>query len=325
MMIMDIKNNFEFYHGVLRFEDVNGSVKPMRFTESEMAVYNVSEARRTRAASNAGESVVMKTDAEKITFDFDVVGISRKTGNFGLIVDGIVQKPVIVEVPELSRYSAEIALDGKVHTVEVYLPHLVEIVIHSIDVVGSSLCEPVQKKAKLYMAYGDSITQGMEARDPAAIYPVLVGRALGMELIDLGVGGATFDPDQVQDNGLKPDLVTAAYGINDWMGSALTLDEIKTRVHEFCTRLVKLYSGVPIFVISPFWTPDKTAVKKAGTFCDVNEAIIETVSKFGEITCIDGTTLVPEDQSYFKDSAHPNELGFAHIAFKLFAAISNQL
>nr|MBQ4319648.1 hypothetical protein [Clostridia bacterium] len=322
---MDIKNNFDFYHGVLRFEDVNGSVKPMRFTEREMEVYNVSEARRTRAAAGAGESVVMMTDAKSITFDFDVVGISRKVANFGLIVDGFVRKPVIVAAPECGRYSAVIELDGNKHTVEIYLPHLVEIVIHSINIEGASVCEPIAKKDKIYFAYGDSITQGMESADPAAIYPVLVGRELGMEMFDFGVGGATFDPEQVVDNGIRPDVVTAVYGINDWLGQAFTLDEIKARVHEFCTRLTKLYAGVPIFVVSPFWTPDKALVKKAGTFCDVNEAILETVRGFDSIVCIDGTTLVPDNQAYFKDTAHPNELGFAHIALKLFAAIKNQL
>nr|MBQ4318052.1 hypothetical protein [Clostridia bacterium] len=176
---MDIKNNFDFYHGVLRFEDVNGSVKPMRFTEREMEVYNVSEARRTRAAAGAGESVVMMTDAKSISLDFDVVGISRKVANFGLIVDGFVRKPVIVAAPECGRYSAVIELDGNKHMVEIYLPHLVEIVIHAISIEGASVCEPVAKKDKIYFAYGDSITQGMESADPAAIYPVLVGRELG--------------------------------------------------------------------------------------------------------------------------------------------------
>ena len=41
MMIMDIKNNFEFYHGVLRFEDVNGSVKPMRISEKKQCFTSV--------------------------------------------------------------------------------------------------------------------------------------------------------------------------------------------------------------------------------------------------------------------------------------------
>jgi len=321
---MDIKNNFNFYHGVLRFESVGDSVKPMRFTEDEMTVYNVGEARRTRASAGAGESVSMKTDASKIVFDFDIVGVSRKAADFGLIIDGIVRKPVPVDVPDCGHFTVEILLDGAAHDVEIYLPHLVEIVIHSIEVEGSSFCEPLPKKDKIYLAYGDSITQGMESRDPAAIYSVLAARELDMELYNLGVGGATFDPEQVQYNGLKPDIVTAAYGINDWV-VIKSIEQIKDRVREFCNRLLKLYADAKIFVVSPFWAPDKALVRDSGNFYDLNSAIIETVKEFDGIVCIDGTTLVPDNQAYFKDSAHPNELGFAHIALKLCSAVRREL
>ena len=56
---MDIKNQEAFYHGILRMEETEGGVRLIRFTDSEMELYSVSEARRIRAAVCVGESIAM--------------------------------------------------------------------------------------------------------------------------------------------------------------------------------------------------------------------------------------------------------------------------
>ena len=75
---MDIKNVDAFYHGILRTKKVNGGVKLYRFTEDEIGFYSVSDARRIRAESGAGESVQLVTDAREIAIEFDVIGMARK-------------------------------------------------------------------------------------------------------------------------------------------------------------------------------------------------------------------------------------------------------
>ncbi len=318
---MDIRNQEQYYHGILRLEETEGGVRPMRFTDSETALYSVSEARRIRAAVSAGENIALVTDAASVRVDMTVLNMSRKCADLGLYLDGVKQPKVEVGCTEPGDYSAVIALDGQKHTVEIYLPHLSEVLLRAVEVSGCTVCGPIPKKKKVYLAYGDSITQGMEATDPAAIYPVLTARELDMELYDFGVGGATFLPGEMADNGLKADIVTAAYGINDWLSGAMISPEaFRDNVCGFCRNLIALHPEAEKFVISPFWIQDKAQVRSLGNFNDVTKRIAAICAEFASdgLHFIDGTSLVPNDRAYFNNGGvHPNELGFSYMAMKL--------
>jgi lysophospholipase L1-like esterase len=318
---MKIKNNPEFYHGVLNTEEVGDYVRLRRFTDAEMRIYSINEGRAVRAGCAAGVSVKLITDAKQIRFDIRILGLARNCGNFGYSIDGYPQKPVIVPADKPGDYTAEISLDGNLHKVTVYMPHLIEFLIKDIDVSDCTVCKSAEPKKTVYFAYGDSITQGMEARDPASIYPVLTAEALDAGLYNFGVGGAAFRPEKIEPNGIKPDIVTAAYGINDWLSANLTPDIFRRNVSGFCERMVEFFPGAKLYVISPFWYIDKTTERSLGTYYDVKDMIRETCGKFAPVRFIDGEALVPQSHDYFFDTVHPNELGFARIALRLVSII----
>ena len=82
------------------------------------------------------------------------------------------------------------------------------------------------------MAYGDSITQGYTALSPSLTYVNLVGDALNADVYDLGIGGEVFEPLMIDEAyPVKADLVTVAYGTNDW--SHVPSEEDKQRRKNF--------------------------------------------------------------------------------------------
>ena len=68
----------------------------------------------------------------------------------------------------------------------------------------------------MWLALGDSITQGMVAIRPSGIYPSLISERFGLGLINAGVGGIRFDSDEIDYIGFEPDIITVALGCNDW-------------------------------------------------------------------------------------------------------------
>lgn len=322
--MMDIVRDPRYWHGILRLDTENDSIRPVRFTDAEIEFYSVSKARRCRACSPAGVSLRFVTDASSVTVDLEVLDLARCHVDFGLVVDGIARPALHIPVSMPCGIRSVIPLDGARHEVWLYLPHLTECLFRSVEIDGS-FCDPVPEKKLLWFCYGDSITQGMESADPAAIYPVLTADLLGCELIDFGVGGATFLAGELEPNGRKPDFVTAAYGINDWLTSKqYTPAEFSDNLHAYCDRLTKLFPDIPLFVISPFYAPHPDLRHSLGTFEELQDRILAVLKEYPAITPIDGRTLAPQDVACF-NGVHPNELGFARIALNLYAILRRNL
>ena len=91
--------------------------------------------------------------------------------------------------------------------------------------------------------------QNDPAQHPALAYATVMARTLDMSLLNLGVGGHVFDVE-----GLcapphpAPDLITVAYGINDWNRSC---DIASAR--PWLGRLREWYPEAPVFVFEPIW------------------------------------------------------------------------
>ena len=101
---------------------------------------------------------------------------------------------------------------------ELWLPTTVSAKVR-IEICGSF--RAVERPPKRYLSIGDSITQGMVTHGPAGTYAAVLGRMLNADFHNHGVGGHWFDPQLIGAvPGWEPDLVTVAYGTNDWTGGA---------------------------------------------------------------------------------------------------------
>jgi hypothetical protein len=67
---------------------------------------------------------------------------------------------------------------------------------------------PGQIPAISYLAYGSSITHGSYALRTGETYPARVGRALGVNVINLGFGAAAY---------LEPEMAQWIASRNDWI------------------------------------------------------------------------------------------------------------
>lgn len=328
---MDIKERSEFYKGMLALKQRENGVVPVRFTAQAMDEYYAvkSEAFRLRAMSPAGIFLDMETDAKAIQIDFDLLGAARPFADFGLVIDGVLQ-PVTSNpltqtglFPDRLVLSNRFSFDGRSHHIELFLPHLVELELRAVELIDASFVKPVPAKRRMLFTFGDSITQGMTVQNPYCTYPVLLARALGMELRNFGVGGGTFHEGVLAAYPHKPDLITVAFGVNDWVTHP-SMGQFEKYCRGFFERFHEIYNGIPTYVITPFWHLDERKANAIGTLEELRHKITEICADYDVSDCYQGNQLIPSDPACFADGMiHPNGEGFAHIALQLLSRIKN--
>ncbi len=200
-------------------------------------------------------------------------------------------------------------LPNGVNHISVYFPWSVQGVIKDIEIDDNAFIKPVPKGKKLIM-YGDSITQGYDAALPSASYASRLADLLCTDCINKGIGGSVFMPELTkQMRRLRPDIITVAYGTNDWNISEY--EDFSSRCMEFFDNIYRNCPSTPVFAISPIWRADCNGQRKAGTFAEVSEFIKNAVSKYENMFFINGFDFVPKKEIYFRDGyLHPNDKGF---------------
>jgi len=177
----------------------------------------------------------------------------------------------------------------------------------------------IQKRTLLCL--GDSITQGMTAKSPSSTYPVQLARMLKMNMINHGVGGYVFDKKSIDEEmDINPDVITVAYGINDWFQYD-SLHYFKEMCHNFFNKLTLVYPKAKIFAITPVWCSSEEEIKAMGHLLEIRKQIEQIAYNFKTVYVIDGLRMVPNMPEYFVDGVHPNELGFMHYSMNLLREI----
>lgn len=202
----------------------------------------------------------------------------------------------------------------------IYFPWSVQGIIESIYVDDDALIRPIEKKRNLIM-YGDSITQGYDSEFPSLSYASKLADALQANGINKGIGGSCYMPELAcEQSAFTPELITVAYGTNDWNTSEK--DQFEQRCKKFYQNIEINYPDIPIFAISPVWRADCEEQRKFGSFSQIAEMIKKISQKYSNIIFIDGTNFIPKDKKYFRDSyLHPNDEGFDFYA----QSVSNEI
>ena len=75
------------------------------------------------------------------------------------------------------------------------------------------------------------------------------------DLTNKGIGGDMVFPELVCEREANmPDLITVAYGTNDW--GCRTQDEFLKKYTLFMQKLTEMYPKIPIYAITPVWRAD---------------------------------------------------------------------
>lgn len=175
--------------------------------------------------------------------------------------------------------------------------------------------------------YGTSITQGGCASRPGMAYPAILGRRLGVPVINLGFSGN--GKMEAEMAALLGEIDASAY-VLDCLPN-MTPELMAERVRPFIDELVQARPGVPIVLVESIYAqsgaflPD---VRKGNQ--DKNTLLQELYEQIkgqdqSAIAYVKGETLLGSDGESTVDGVHPTDLGFVRIADAIEPALRNVL
>ena len=210
--------------------------------------------------------------------------------------------------------------------ISIYLPFSTITLLKDFCLDDNSIVKPIKPSKKL-LAFGDSITHGYDCLHSHKSYINLVATALDYEVYNKAIGGERFFPEfALCSDGFTPDLITIAYGTNDWSNNNTKPNDLISSSSQFIGNLRKVYKSSKIVVIGPIWRKDLEEEKPCGKFRDVAKMLEAQTKKFENVYFIDGFNFVPHDPIYYGDRRlHPNDKGFEHYAKNLLIELNKIL
>ncbi len=309
-------------NGVCRVEELADGFHFYRFSESELAMYDIVEKFKVRPLCTAGVEMEFETDGTELYlavhteegssrhyFAFEVFVNDEPRGSIKNFEDSTLLRGYAGKARQQGDFEGRFDLGKGMKRVRVTFPWAVIGHVRSMELVGATSLKPIKYEKKLLL-YGDSITHGYDALLPSGTYGARVAHALGCEGFNKGIGGEVFRPALGEaDSGVKADIVTVAYGTNDW--NSQDQDTFRANCRGFLEAVCERQKDAKIFVITPIWRSDEAEPeRKFGPFSGV-EPIMREVCADLPVTVIRGYDFLPHDTDTFGDNKlHPNLYGF---------------
>ena len=311
-------------NGALRVTEESDGIHFYRCTDKQIAAWHAfSESLYNGSRCTTGIRLDFYTDSKTLT-------LAASGGNkFEIHVNGLLHRML-----EMNRYREEgtvptvsltdpLGRDAGEARVTVWLPSHSKGVLSYIELDDGATVRPYDGYGRKLLFIGDSITQGWDSGYDSLSYAHRVASHYDACFVNQGIGGAFFHESCFDSIDFDPDVVTVAYGTNDF-GKYPTYDEMRKHVKAHLTLIANEYSGKQVFVLTPIWR-DKREGKKMGTFENACAIVKEEAEALG-LTVIDGLTLVPPVPEFFSDAyLHPNAIGFGIYAENLIKALDRYL
>ncbi len=312
-------------HGALSVTEENGTFVFRRFTDKQAEMYETINDFRVKVPATSGVRLEFVTDAESFAFDYRIdIASSRRFYFFDVFVDGVMVQHFGHENLRVAESTLTVKLPEGEHRVGIYFPCLAKAALSNVTVSDGATLKPVIKSRRL-LCLGDSITQGYDAKYSSQTYANLLADKLDAEMLDQGIGGEIFRPALIDpDMDFAPDIITAAYGTNDWSGQEH--DRTVENANEFYAKLRATYPKAKIFAITPIWRADDDRVTKVGTFAEGVQIVRDAALAQEGIVIVDGAKMIPHLREVCSDKyLHPNDYGFKFYANALYTAIKPHL
>lgn len=320
-MVLTLEQLREIAHGALRVYEENGEIVFGRFTkEAELYYKGDREDFHRKSFATSGVRLEFMTDSSSVAFAYHTLyASSRRFYYFDVMVDGVLVDHFGHDRIAEARAEYKLALDEGTHTVCIYFPNLADARIKDFTLDDGAMIAPVARPVKL-LCYGDSITQGYDAVYASQSYANLLADKLHADMIDQGIGGEHFCPALLDCKiPFTPDIITVAYGTNDW--SSQDRDETIEKANAFYAKLRALHPNAKIFAITPIWRKDHTRITKVGMFESIRQIVRNAAEQSGAIV-VDGDRVIPHITEVFADGyLHPNDMGFKFYANALYDAM----
>jgi len=338
-----MKLNFEQIasaaQGAVRVKEGAEGIEFNRFTEEQEELYRREHNQLlNKVFATSGIALAFSTDSKSLTlnvrpsaactrsfYSFDVAVNGCVVGHMDNVPDGDRCLPSFQGQYSLDDNKKTFSFEEGQKTVEIFFPWTIKPCLRELSLDDGASFAPLPPRKKL-LAFGDSITQGFDAFRPANSYIVRTARALGMSLYNKSIGAERFFPElALCRDSFTPDLITVAYGTNDW-NHVPTRSEYETNCKLFFQNIRKTYPDTRIVAISPIWRKDRDTEGKCFPFDELKTVFAEAVAPLSNVTLIHAYDFVPHDPKLFSDGfLHPNDAGFRFYADNLIAELKKTL
>lgn len=307
-----------------------------RFTKSEQDMYNQTKF-ADKHPSTAGISLEFDTDATVLSlaiteqpassrkyFAMDVFANGEYVGSLRNFEDGNKACGYAGREYPIGDFEGTFSLGQGSKRVRVLFPWSAKCVLRRAELTDATFFAPAPARPKMLL-YGDSITHGYDALHPSGAYSDRLALALGYEGVNKAIGGDMFRPELAeQDSGVEAELITVAYGTNDW--NKLDVNTFRANCRGFMEALCRRNPHARIFVITPIWRRDEDdPPREFGPFAQVEPTIRELCADL-PVTVIRGYDFLPHDIATFGDTKlHPNHYGFDFYFKSLLAVIEKEM
>ena len=316
-------------------QNPDDSVRVHRFTEAQRAIYVPEENGFFASEFAANATLDFYTDAESITITLSGRCRERRPEiSVDILENGTLQhhlgesrttgtgKAVLPYGP--LSFSCDLSKGEK--RVTVYLCYGAVVDSLAVELPDGASLRPYTP-SRTMVTFGDSITHGSTVQFSSMSYISQLSRRLDAAVHNYGIGGEVFRGDKIIP-GTYPaaDLVTVAYGTNDYGHEAVTRESFSHNMPEFFRRLHAQFPTAPTFVLLPLWCSGCEEAGTIGTLEEVRQAIRAEAEKYENNIVIDCQNFVPQLPEFFADKVlHPNDLGMTHYAANLYLAIKEHL
>lgn len=322
-MLLSFETISSLTRGVAYCEQAEDGIHFHRFSKKQEALFETQEQREAipRLHTTAGVCLEFLTDSRNLSLELNSYGgMSYHTHpqvSYSVLCNGErIAAFGSRTSPDCSLYIS-LSLPTGENRITVCFPWSGVSVLRSLSLDDGATVKPIPHTRRILML-GDSITHGYFSSDPRSSYASRVADALGADMRNKGIGGALFFPPlaQTPDEDFEPELITVAYGTNDWKYSSReTFDRNSTA---FLQTLSQTYPKAQIFVLTPIWRSDLHDTESARfPFDHIAEQLQAVADTMPNVVAIDGFDFVPHDPALFLDGLHPNDAGFAYYAESL--------
>lgn len=329
----------EITFGAERIIEQDGLINFYRFSKQEEELYSNMHPQFTyKTLHTAGVTMCFETDATAMKIDIDVVKDIKTSTYFSL--DVFSNNTYVGSIKNfneeedmsgydlrnfpLGEYHGKFMLDGNRNVVKIIFPWSVVTRLKSIELENASFVNPIKCKKRL-LAYGDSITHGFHSMYTSNTYAIRLANALDATIMNKAIGAEVYFPELAQKKSdFDPDIVTVAYGTNDWV--SVNRKTFIENCRCFLQSIRNNYPRAKIIVITPIWRADNDRTDGFSDFYEIDDIIRDISKDIENIHVVNGIDLVPHDKKLFGDlRIHPDDNGFEYYANALLRELSNEI
>jgi len=212
----------------------------------------------------------------------------------------------------------------------VYLPDSMQPVISAVVPING-LLEPAPLQQR-WLVSGDAITQGRLASTSARSWPSIVGRKVGLDLVNFGFAGAGPGDIHLAEHLVEQAaaVITISASSNIWDLEPHTVGMAYESTIAALGLVRRGHPATPIIVVSQLIRPDAEAVanRLGATLADLRTAVEDAVTDLiadgdAKLSLVPGSDILAA--THLVDKVHPGDEGHTRIAAKLAVAVYDVL